>query len=426
MPNLRDANYVDAPIGVRSLAQLAGIRNDISVRELITLLGDRRDLHLPFYIIAHGTNSIAKVIEALNAGANAIEIDVTAAKSNLNQLCIDHPFLTGDAPSTKGVPHLTDFLRDLRKIVDTRPELTLVMFDCKPPAATPNHGRTIINAVRSILTRNTELNIIISVADVTSTTKYRLKGTTIFDQISSTLNPREGLMMDDDNDPDGVVAFFNGQGVAHSCYGNGTSFPFSDEGAMVYRTPIERACWLRVTHLKPRFVNAWTVNSIDNLRLYLHIGVNGMISDMRGVRRAVSLLKTSEYAARFRLAKRSDNPFLPANAFYGLTIRTSDVRFAGTDANVTITVNGANGATATTINTNYNRRMERDMTNFFILPSADLGELQSVTVRRDNKRFGPDWHLSSIVVESPRYKTHKTASFNCWIDNTSPFTRPLN
>ncbi len=425
MPNLRSANYVDPPISVRSLAQLAGIRGAVSVRELITLLGERRFGPMPLYIIGHNTNSIAEVNDALDAGANAVEVDVTAYQSDLHQLCIDHAGLTGDAPGHAGAPRFKDFLRDLRVVADARKQLALVIFDCKPPAATPEHGHTMIDAIRRILTPGADLNIIISVGNVTSSNPYRLNGTSVFDQISSTLGAREGVMIDAQDNPDEVAAFFSNLGVTHFCYGNGTSFPLSDEGAMVYRTPIERACWLRVTRFGPRFVYAWTVNALNNQRLYLRIGVNGIIADRNGIVRLASLLTTPEFTARYRVARRSDNPFLPANASYGLTARTSDVSMAGTDANVTFTVTGANGSSSITTDTNYNRRMERGFLNFVILPSPDLGELHSVTVQRDNSSNGPDWHLTSIIVESLRYRNQKTALFNCWIDTTAPFTRPL-
>ena len=232
-------------------------------------------------------------------------------------------------------------------------------------------------------------------------------------------------MIDEQDNPNEVAAFFKNLGVTRFCYGNGTSLPLSDEGAMVYRTPIEQACWMRVTQNGPRFVYAWTVNDIDDQRLYLCIGVNGIIADQDGIAHFAGILLDPEFAARYRVAKRSDNPFLPANASYGLTVRTSDVSMAGTDAHVTFTVTGANGSSSITTDTNYNRRMERGLLNFVILPSPDLGELHSVTVQRDNSGNAPDWHLTSIIVESLRYRKQKTALFDCWIDTTDPFTRPL-
>jgi hypothetical protein len=232
-------------------------------------------------------------------------------------------------------------------------------------------------------------------------------------------------MIDAQDNPDDVAAFFKDLGVTRFCYGNGTSFPLSDEGAMVYRTPIEQACWMRVVRGGPRFVYAWTVNDVSDQQLYLRIGVDGIIADLGSIAHFDTILRDPEFAARYRLARRSDNPFLPANAAYGLTVRTSDISMAGTDANVTFTVTGANGSSSTTVDTGYNGRMERDSVNFVVLASPDLGELHSMTVQRDDSGNAPDWHLASIVVESLRYRSQKTASFDCWIENTSQFTRPL-
>ncbi len=424
--SLRSVNFVDLMVSVRSLAVLAGMDGVVSIRELMELLGDRQFGPMPVYVIGHNTNTIGEVIDALNSGANAMEIDVTAYESNLNQLCIDHAGITGDSPGGDGAPRFEDFLHALRAVVDEEAQrLALVIFDCKPPASTPEHGRTMIDAIRTILTAGTNLNVIISVADVTSSNPFRLDGTSVFDRIAANMRPREAFMIDAVDDPDGVEAFFAGLGVARSCYGNGTSFPLSDEGAMVYRTPIERACWMRVAGGRPRFIYAWTVNDSDDQRLYLHVGVNGIISDPRGIRRLVDVLADPAVGARCRLARRSDNPFLPANASYGLTVRTSDIAMAGTDARVTFTVAGAHGSSSTTVDTNFNRRMEKGLTNFVTLPSPDLGELHSVTVMRDNSGNAPDWHLTSITVESLRYSTRKTGAYDCWIDSTDAFTRQL-
>jgi hypothetical protein len=426
MLSLRSANFVEPLVSVRALAVLAGMDGVVSIRELMELLGDRRFGPMPVYVIGHNTNTIREVIDSLNSGANAVEVDVTAYESNLNQLCIDHAGITGDSPGGDSAPGFEEFLHALRAVVDEEAQrLALVIFDCKPPASTPEHGRTMIDAIRTILTAGTNLNIIISVAEVTSSNPFRLDGTSVFDRIAVNMRPREAFMIDAVDSPDDVESFFAGLGVARSCYGNGTSSPLSDEGAMVYRTPIERACWMRVTRGSPRFIYAWTVNDSDDQRLYLQVGVNGIISDPRGVRHLSDVLSDPEVGARCRLARRLDNPFLPTNAFYGLTVRTSDIPMAGTDAHVTFTVTGVDGASSITVDTNFNRRMERGLVNFVTLPSPDLGELQSVTIERDNSGNAPDWHLLSIIVESLRYSTRKTGLFNCWIDTTDAFTRPL-
>jgi len=425
MSRLRACKYVDPPVTVRALSALVGLRGDISVKQLIELLGPREFGPTPFYILGHNTNKIPDVYEALNHGANALEIDVTAYEFDLNQLCVDHAGLTGNDPGGTAAPRLEDYLRDLNRVAHEHPELALIVFDCKPPAATPALGLVLLASIRQWLTNDTHLNVMISVADVTSSNPYRLDGTTLFDGIRDSIGPREGFMIDEEDNPDAVGTFFGQLGVTRYCYGNGTSSPLSDEGAYVYRLPIERACYTRMVTNAPRFVYAWTVNDHDDQQLYIRIGVDGIIADSEGISRLRGLLTQDEFAQRYRLATRIDNPFLPANAGYGLTIRTSDRHSAGTDANVTFTLTGMRGSSSITVDTNYNGRMESGSTNFVVLPSLDLGSLQTVTVQRDDSGNAPDWHLDWISVDSSRYGIHKSASFDCWIDSTAPVSRAL-
>jgi glycerophosphoryl diester phosphodiesterase len=427
MPSLRCCNYVVLPTSVRSLAQFVGIRGIISVRDLMCLLGSKEFGPVPVYFLGHNTNSIREVTAALGQGANAIEVDVTAYESDLNQLCIDHAGVTGDSPGHSSAPRFEDFLKDLRGVADSRAgqALALVVFDCKPPAATPSHGRTILETVRRLLSDDTGVNVIISVGDVTSSNPYRLDGTSLFDDIALDIHAREGFMIDEEDNPDGVARFFSALGVSRFCYGNGTSDPFSDEGAMVYRIPIERACWLTVTHNEPRFVYAWTVNDIDDQELYFRVGVNGIIADPDGLSHIPGILKEPEYSARFRPALRTDNPFLPPNSAYGLTVRTSDIDKAGTDANVRFTLTGENGSSSVSVDTKYNGRMEAGGVNFVVLPSPDLGALRAITVQRDDNGNAPDWHLDSIEIQSYRFGVNHTALFNCWI-GTDKLTRPVS
>jgi PLAT/LH2 domain-containing protein len=156
------------------------------------------------------------------------------------------------------------------------------------------------------------------------------------------------------------------------------------------------------------------------------VGVDGTIADDHGIARGVENLASLEFSSSLRLATRSDNPFLPPDAAYGLTVRTSDISGAGTDANVTLTLTGAQASCSVSVDTSYNNRMERGLVNFLVAASGDLGELRFVTIQRDNRGNAPDWHVAAIDVESLRYRTKKTASFNCWIDTTNPVTRPLN
>ena len=94
----------------------------------------------PLWILGHNTNSIEAVTAALDQGANAVEIDVTAYAHDRNALCIDHAGLLGDDPGRASAPAFEPFLRALRQVVDRRPELCLVEFDLKPPASRPELG----------------------------------------------------------------------------------------------------------------------------------------------------------------------------------------------------------------------------------------------------------------------------------------------
>lgn len=370
----------------------------------------------PLWIMGHNTNSIQQVQAALDQGANAVEIDVTAYAHDLEQLCIDHAGVTGNDPGGKDAPAFIPFLHELRKVVDQRPALCMVMFDLKPPASHPEFGPVMMQAIRDILTSGTTLSVILSDATETG----------VFDAISKDVRAREGFMIDADSNVDRVVHFFADQhAVTRFGYGNGTSFPLSDEGAMVYRTPIEKACWLRATTARPRFVDAWTVNSVGNLQLYLRVGVDALICDPQGIERVRQLLQQGEFSQRYRLAQRSDDPMDPDNFAYGLSVVTSNIDSAGTDAKITFTLHGDKGSAATTVDTNFNARMEAGSTNFVVLHAPDLGTLTSISVKSDMTHNGPGWHLASITVQSHRYGGSKTAHFDTWIESTAAVTRNL-
>jgi hypothetical protein len=380
----------------------------------------------PLWILGHNTNSIEEVNAALDQGANAVEIDVTAYAHDLNALCIDHAGIMGDDPGRANAPAFEPFLRDLRKVADRRPELCMVELDLKSPASRPDFGPVLMSAIRDILTRDTALSLILSVADVTTSHPDRPSGSSVFDSISGDVRAREGFMIDSDHDVDGVVDFFAKKlEVTRFGYGNGTAVPLLDEAAARYRTPIEKAWWMRAVRGNPGFVEAWTVNSVDNLKLYLRLGVNGLICDPKGIERVRDLLQQSELGACYRLAQRSDDPMAADTFAYGLTVVTTSKGLAGTDANITFTLGGDEGSASTTVDTSFRARMEAGSTSFVVLRSADLGTLRSITVQSDTSHIAPDWHLDSIAVESSRYGVKKAARFETWIGSADPVTKEL-
>ena len=157
----------------------------------------------PFYCVGHNPNSISLVQAALAAGANAIEPDVNAYADQPTELCIGEADILdpmhGCDPTA---PALTDFLDALHGIAVQTPALTLVVFDCKPKISTADFGLTLLTEIRNRLTFDTGLNVILSVAN-------RSQGA-FFDSIRQSLGPREGLMIDEENDPVAISNYFAG------------------------------------------------------------------------------------------------------------------------------------------------------------------------------------------------------------------------
>ena len=116
--------------------------------------------------------------------------------------------------------------------------------------------------------------------------------------------------------------------------------------------------------------------------------------DMRQLRRVMR-----EFDSTIRLAERTDNPFLPPNAAYGLKIKTADRWTAGTDANVTFTLDGtartlANAANvygATTPGTPTNAGYTEPLlvNRTFSAGSLTGGSYHAVTITFNNSTTSP-------------------------------------
>lgn len=407
---------------------LVGLRRPLEIEEIIFakqrlcgLLSDPRNRIVvtqkagfgprPFYIFGHNPNNITDATKAVKNGANGLEPDLQVYEDHPEQLCVSHG--TGE----QSAPSLVSYLDALHQLASAHPMLSLVVFDCKSEVTSADHGFELLMAIRSHLTFDNDLSVMISIGN-----RDDNQGD-FFDRIVDILGPREGLMIDADNDPGDVSNYFTRRGVMHQGYGNGISVANSVLGPF-YRYTLEGACGNRAQAGRPHFIYVWTVNAHDELREYIRIGVDGIITDDPG-----DLLKISseaEFASLIRLAQRLDNPFKPSNFAYSLHVKTGNKWMAGTDANLTFTLTGSSGSAAKTINSELIKRMESDDWNWVTIPSDDLGALQSITVQRDNDGNGPDWYLDRIEVRSARFGTSGIAIFDRWIGSTSPFTAALS
>jgi hypothetical protein len=432
---LLSCNGVYRPTTVRQLALGVGDggtdgQGAVCLSNLMPKLGPAPR---PFYVVGHNPNTIDDVNAALDAGANAIEPDVNVHEDGT--LCISEVTVAGAKTlAHSDAPSLEDFLNDLHDIAVRRPELALVVFDVKPQAARPEYGPILLREIRTRLTHDTNVNVIISVAD--------LPHTHLFDGIKDSLGQREGLMVDSENDP-GRVSNWAFSDVDNQCYGNGIANAFrSQTFSPNIRYSIERACALKAGLGRIKFIYTWSIAAWDfpDMEEYIRIGVDGIIAGDRPAAfdpESVAILRGVISEGRFqpliRLATRQDNPFTPPNAAYALTVHTDSRHNAGTDANVTFTLTGTYGSSSKTVDASLigsvlgdtPGRLENGL-DYVTLPSTDLGELKSITVRRDDQGNAPDWYLNWIEVSSFRYGvSSKKASFERWIDTTSPFTQPL-
>lgn len=393
---------------------------------LRALPGRRNFGPTPLYLLGHNTNTIDEVKTALSQGANGVEIDITAYDAAPHGLCIGHYGLYGNATAGPEAPSLVSFLKQLKQVADAHPELALVMFDMKPPASKVGKGKALMKAIREHLTQGGPLSVVISMGDVPTPHADGSFDESLYDRIHADLGPRELLMIDEDSDFQQVTKFFASLGQPEFGYGNGTSFGASDQGAMVYRTPVEQACATREAHGQPAFVDAWTINTEDNLAIYLRIGVNAMICDADGFARAKTMLKKPEFKARYRLAGRFDNPREPDRFGYTLIVKTRDLGHSGTDAKITFKLFGEKGSASTVVDTNYNARMEAGQVNYVVLFSRDLGALKKIRVHNDGGGNGPTWDLGTIAVQSFRYGGPRlTATFNAEIEAHQSMERAL-
>uniref|UniRef100_A0A3B4YR02 Lipoxygenase homology PLAT domains 1 n=1 Tax=Seriola lalandi dorsalis TaxID=1841481 RepID=A0A3B4YR02_SERLL len=103
---------------------------------------------------------------------------------------------------------------------------------------------------------------------------------------------------------------------------------------------------------------------------------------------------------------------------YEIIVITGDVKAAGTDANVFITIYGVNGDSGKRhLRQKFRNLFERGQTDRFVLEMLDLGELLRVKVEHDNSRSNSGWYLECIEVTNTANSV--TTIFQCgkWLDN---------
>ena len=102
---------------------------------------------------------------------------------------------------------------------------------------------------------------------------------------------------------------------------------------------------------------------------------------------------------------------------YQVDVYTADVKHAGTDANVFITIYGNMGDTGRRqLTKKFADLFERGKWDDFKLEALDLGSLVRLRVEHNNKGLGAGWMLDKIVITNTTSQEVTTFPCNQWLD----------
>ena len=97
----------------------------------------------------------------------------------------------------------------------------------------------------------------------------------------------------------------------------------------------------------------------------------------------------------------------------------SDVRGAGTDANVYIEIYGENGNSGRHILDGPGNNFERKCTDVFGVEAIDLGKLVKIQIGHDNRGIGASWFLDKVIITDTSDNQSAYFNFSDWIDKES-------
>ncbi|XP_076991672.1 lipoxygenase homology domain-containing protein 1 isoform X3 [Tamandua tetradactyla] len=106
---------------------------------------------------------------------------------------------------------------------------------------------------------------------------------------------------------------------------------------------------------------------------------------------------------------------------YTVTVKTSDILGAGTDANVFIIIFGENGDSGTLPlkqSANWNKFERNNMDTFNFSDMLSLGHLCKLRVWHDNKGIFPGWHLSYVEVKDNSRDETFRFQCDCWLSKS--------
>ncbi|KAK9824333.1 hypothetical protein WJX72_009517 [[Myrmecia] bisecta] len=107
---------------------------------------------------------------------------------------------------------------------------------------------------------------------------------------------------------------------------------------------------------------------------------------------------------------------------YKVTVTTSDVKFGGTDANVSVEIFGKRDGVAVSSGkqklANRKNNFERGQVDVFDLTCPNLGTVERLVIGHDNSSFGSDWHLAQVEVFSINTGQHVVFPADRWLSKS--------
>jgi hypothetical protein len=253
----------------------------------------------PFYGIAHNPDSVARLDQAIAAGANALEPDlrqssdspqITTADDGL--VAVTEEGITGGAVATNGQATLTSYLRELNAIAPKK----LVIWDTKP-GATKDYA-AVATAVQKV-GRREGFDFSKSVFNISNASMAPLfqpfAGEPVgrcFDGIFTQVHSHTAAEWMTPVRQNRLT--FQGLGVTPQL-----------QVTEKWSVPISVYVRAREQEEFPKKIYFWTVNDASAMRRVLDLGIDGLITDEIPLLR--SILREEPYASMYRYASDDDD-----------------------------------------------------------------------------------------------------------------------
>jgi hypothetical protein len=251
-----------------------------------------------FYIIGHNPNTVPKAIRCLRDGANAIEPDIRYLPQYKEKF-----FLYDLATLNRKQHTLKDYLIELSEaLTKEKLNLALLAFDLKPigQAYSERDSLVYMNEFFSQLNEYffrtyTSVPLLLTVG--------KPSGKALLASAKPWLTVNQAVGIDAGDSLQNAITFFTNQHMPFS-FAAGTSSPFSS--LKKFQPIIKEAIARKQQTNELKLVYTWTANSLETMRDFINLGVDGMITGR--ISRLKTLVET-EYHDRIELATADYNPF---------------------------------------------------------------------------------------------------------------------